>query len=114
MSDTFTFPTVTAELAQQSNNNPGLQGSTPPLLPAFLITGVLLAAIVFIIVWRHVVERRTQLRDDDPTWPLDGVVGVGVGNGGGGGWKGPPPKLWDLKVTSKTEQTMWGDIMVND
>lgn len=52
------------------------QNISPPLLPAFLITGLLLVIIVVIIAWRHLVERQrmAQGRADDPTWPEDGAV----------------------------------------
>jgi hypothetical protein len=113
MSDSTTPATlVTANFAQQTANGPGsFSGATPPLLPAFLITGVLLAAIVFIIVWRHVIERRHLQREDDPTWPIDGSIGGG--GGGGGVPKGPPPKLWDLQVMSESERATWAEMMVN-
>lgn len=108
---------VTANFAQQTTNGPGsFNGATPPLLPAFLITGVLLAAIVFIVVWRHVIERRNLQREDDPTWPIEGLAGIGGGVGSsasGGGPKGPTPKLWDLQVMSESERAMWRDIMVS-
>jgi hypothetical protein len=105
MSLSSTF--VTANFAQQTGPIPA-PVATPPLLPAFLITGLLLAAIVCIIVWRHIIERRNVRRDDDPTWPVEGMISSG------GGPKGPKPKLWDLEVLSESEGGTWGDIMVSN
>ncbi|KAF8490045.1 hypothetical protein JB92DRAFT_3011210 [Gautieria morchelliformis] len=104
-SSTSATETTNANFAQQTSPIPA-PVATPPLLPAFLITGLLLAVIVCIIVWRHILERRNSQGDDDPTWPIEGII-----SSGGGGPKGPKPKLWDLKVLSESEGGTWGDIM---
>ena len=106
MSDTSTPATVTATFAQQTQTASG----PPPLLPAFLITGLLLAAIVSIIVWRHVIERRhVHRREDDPTWPIDLILD----RDGGGPPKGPIPMIWDLEVMNKSGWAAWEDIMAS-
>jgi len=46
-------------------------GDSPPLLPAFLITGLLLSVICAIIAYRHYADRRIFRRPvhaEDPTW----------------------------------------------
>lgn len=59
---THSMPTRIAPRGLQTVNANGQQQSVaPPLLPAFLITGLLLGGIVFIIVWRRVVERRSRV-----------------------------------------------------
>ncbi|KAF8586632.1 hypothetical protein K439DRAFT_1631520 [Ramaria rubella] len=104
----FTSTSVSSNFAEQTSINPEpFQGATPPLLPAFLITGLLLAAIVFIIVWRHLIERRNAQQEDDPTWPLENT------SGGHSSSKGPPPKLWDLKVMSESARATWESIMAS-
>lgn len=72
---------------------PQQQSIAPPLLPAFLITGILLGAVVFIIVWRHFVERnRSVLRsrtegEDEDVW--------GHNNGGDEIRMRERPEIWE-------------------
>ncbi|GJJ15132.1 hypothetical protein Clacol_009407 [Clathrus columnatus] len=81
------------------NGQPPQQDVAPPLLPAFLITGLLLGAIVCIIIWRHFTERRRRAlgfgEDGDPVdiW------------GGGDAAEGvlEKPKIWEVLVSMFSE-----------
>jgi len=70
--------------------------TAPPLLPAFLITGLLLAGIIGIITWRHFVERRRLLlmdmamgEDVDEMWPGDGTAMTRI-----------EPEMWEVVVSA--------------
>jgi len=59
-------PTTASPKGSSSTGTPGSSTAhIPPLLPAFLITGLLLGAIVFILLWRHIIDRRTPRADAD-------------------------------------------------
>jgi len=73
-------------------------GDNPPLLPAFLITGLLLSVICIIIAYRHFVERRRRSeRYDDPTWADEDLVDPKAA-----------PTLWEAEV-DRREITNGGD-----
>ncbi|KIJ32177.1 hypothetical protein M422DRAFT_783580 [Sphaerobolus stellatus SS14] len=84
-------------------------GAGPPLLPAFLITGLFVFVVVALILWRNCMERRRRRRMDevDLLWP-------------GGEHReaddpGPPPTLWEVEVERSAVTSGrgwdWGDIM---
>ncbi|KAF8508865.1 hypothetical protein BU17DRAFT_99433 [Hysterangium stoloniferum] len=84
----------------QTENPNGLPPAAPPLLPAFLITGILLSAIVCIITWRHFVERRRLLfmdlamgEDVDEMWPGEGTAMTRV-----------RPEMWEVVVRAGKQE----------
>jgi hypothetical protein len=72
---TTTSPTPTSN----SDSDPGHDGSTTPLIPAFLIAGVLLAIIAAMFGWRRILRNRHLGVVD---FDMDGGVGMPMGGPG--------------------------------